>query len=66
MTRPFERSSAGQSAFEYATLLAAVGLAIGAISAYLEKSAKSNLSTLEQELNKSANEKPGGPEQPTP
>ena len=52
----------GQSFLEYATLIAAVGLAVGLVSVYLQRSAKANLSNLEDQLNTSVKEKPGAPE----
>ena len=54
----------GQSTLEYAALIAAAALALGAMGIYLERSAKANFTNLEDELNGAAEETPGVPTPP--
>ena len=45
------KSSSGQSMLEYATLITAVALALGAMSVYAQRAMNANLSNVEDELN---------------
>lgn len=49
----------GQSTLEYATLIAAVGIALAAMTVYVQRAMQANLSNVEDELNAAAAEVPG-------
>ena len=57
-----KRAATGQSTAEYATLIAAVALALGVMATYVQQATNAAVSNLEDDVNVSIEERPGAPE----